>query len=161
MKKTNLSGGIIFIGLGFFFLFYNLFEFNFSSIALLWPMLIFFMGLFFEWEYLSKKKTPGLLVPGGIFLILGVLFEFEILTHWSYAEYTWPLYPFAVAFGLFQLYLFTDRPRPLLIPILILSGVPILTYLALFFSTLSTLINFGIVIPLLLILLGILILFRS
>lgn len=161
MKKANLFGGIIFIGLGFLFLFYNLFEFNFSSIALLWPLLILFMGLFFEWGFFIEKKTPGLLVPGGIFLVLGILFEFEILTHWSYAEYTWPLYPFAVAFGLFQLYLFTGRPRPLLIPILILSGVPVLAYITLFFSALSTLINFGIVIPLLLILLGIFILFRS
>lgn len=161
MKKENIFWGIILIGLGTLLLSYNFFEFHFASLALLWPMLIVLMGLLFEWGYFSQKKNPGVLVPGGIFLVIGILFQFETLTHWSYAEYTWPIYPFAVAFGLFQLYLYSNRPRPLLIPILMLSGVTLLAYLALFFNALSAVINFGLLIPMILIFIGLIILFRK
>jgi predicted membrane channel-forming protein YqfA (hemolysin III family) len=102
-----------------------------------------------------------LLVPGGIFLVTGLVFEFETLTHWHYAEYTWPLYLLAVAFGLFQLYLFSNRPRPLLIPVFILSGVTILAYLTMIYGALSSIVNFGLVIPLFLILIGLVIMFRK
>lgn len=161
MKKRNLFWGIVLVALGIFLLSYNLFGFHLRSIPKLWPFLIILMGAFFEWSYFSQKKNPGLLVPGGIFLLTGLVFEFEMLTHWSYAEYTWPIYPLAVAFGLFQLYLFSDRPRPLLIPVLILSGVTLLAYLTMIFGALSSIVNFGLIIPLFLILVGLVIMLRK
>ena len=161
MKKENLFWGIVLIGLGTLLLSYNLFGLRLGSLASLWPLIFILMGTFFEWSYFSQKKNPGLLVPGGIFLVTGVLFLFETLTHWIYAEYTWPIYPFAVAFGLFQLYLYSKRPRPLLIPIFILCGVTLFAYIAMIFNALSAVINFGLVISLFLILIGLIILLRK
>jgi hypothetical protein len=161
MKKENLFWGIILIGLGTLLLGYNLFGLRLGRLTSHWPLIIIVIGAFFDWAYFSQKKNPGLLVPGGIFLITGILFEFEMLTHWNYAEYTWPIYPFAVAFGLFQLYLFSKRPRPLLIPIFILGGVSLLAYIVMLFNALSTFVNFGFVIPIFLILIGIIILLRK
>lgn len=161
MKKENLFWGIVLIGLGTFLLSYNLFGLRLGSLTSLWPLIFILIGAFFEWSYFSQKKNPGLLVPGGIFLVIGILFLFETLTHWNYSEYTWPIYPFAVAFGLLQLYLSSNRPRLLLIPVLILNGVTLLAYGTMIFSALSTIVNFGLVISLFLILIGIIILLRK
>lgn len=161
MKKGNLFWGIVLVALGVFFLSYNLFGFHLRSIPKLWPLLIILMGAFCEWSYFCQKKNPGLLVPGGIFLVTGLVFEFETLTQWRYAAYTWPIYPLAVAIGLFQLYLFSNRPRPLLIPVLLLSGVTLLAYLTIIFGALSSIVNFGLIIPLLLIFIGLVIMLRK
>lgn len=161
MKKENLFWGIVLVGLGILLLSYNLFGFRLSSIPKLWPLLVILMGAFFEWGYFSQKKNPWLLVPGGIFFVTGLLFEFETLTQWNYVEYTWPVYPLAVAFGLFQLYLFTNRQRPLLIPVFILSAVTFLAYLTMIFGALSSIVNFGLIIPLFLILIGFVIMLRK
>lgn len=161
MKKEKLFWGIVLVGLGILLLSYNLFGFRLTSIPSLWPLLVILLGAYFEWGYFSQKKNPGLLVPGGIFLVIGLVFEFETLTHWYYTEYTWPLYLLAVAFGLFQLYLVSGRPRPLLIPVLLLSAVTFLAYLTMIYSALSSIVNFGLIIPLLLILIGLIIMLRK
>ncbi len=161
MKKENLFWGIVLVGLGILLLSYNFFGFRLNSIPSLWPLLVILLGAYFEWGYFSQKKNPGLLVPGGIFLVTGLIFEFETLTHWHYAEYTWPLYLLAVAFGLFQLYLFSDRPRLLLIPILLLSAVTFSACLTMIYGALSPIVNFGLIIPLLLILIGLIIMLRK
>ncbi|MNC42577.1 hypothetical protein D3C75_913950 [compost metagenome] len=43
-------------------------------------------------------------------------------------EYTWPGFPFAVAFGLLEFYWFGGRNRWLLIPIFILTSVSVLFF---------------------------------
>ena len=161
MKKENLFWGIVLVGLGILLLSYNLFGFRLNSIPSLWPLLIMLMGAYFEWGYFRQKKNPGLLVPGGIFLVVGLVFGFETLTRWNYAEYTWPLYLLAVAFGLFQLYLSSNRPRPLLIPILLLCSVTLLAYLTMIYGALSSIVNFGLIIPIFLILIGLVIMLRK
>jgi hypothetical protein len=71
----------------------------------------------------SKKQNAGLLVPGGILFVLSILFMFEEMTGWYFSGFTWPIYLFAVAFGLFELWLFGGHKFGLLIPIFILSGL--------------------------------------
>ncbi|AFL99682.1 MULTISPECIES: hypothetical protein [Desulfitobacterium] len=161
MEKNKGILGILLIGLGTILLCSNLFGFRFGNIAIHWPLLIIALGAVFEWLYLSDKKNPGLLVPGGILLVLGFLFEFEMLTDWRFSEYTWPIYLLAVAFGLFQLYLASDRRRGLLVPVGVLSGIALLSYLAYIFKAISAAINFGILVPLILIVLGLLLIFRK
>jgi hypothetical protein len=78
----------------------------------------FFLGF-----YLSeaKKQQAGLLVPGGKLFVLSILFMFEEMTGCSFSDNTWPIYLFAVAFGLFELWFFDGRSFGHLIPIFILS----------------------------------------
>lgn len=161
MEKNKMILGILLTGLGVVLLCSNLFGFQFGNIAVHWPLVIILLGAIFEWTYLAEKKNPGLLVPGGILLVIGFLFEFEMLTDWRFSEYTWPVYLLAVAFGLFQLYLATERPRGLLVPIAILSGIALISWLSSIFMALSLVINFGLLIPLILIVLGLLLIFRK
>jgi hypothetical protein len=86
------------------------------------------LGLFFHWLYffVNKQRGAGLLIPGGILLVSGVVCQISMLLgNW---QYTWPGFPLAVAFGLLEFYWFSGRNRWLLIPIFILSGVSFLFF---------------------------------
>lgn len=77
------------------------------------------------------KKAPeqaGLLVPGGMFLVLGCLFWFETATGWAYSAMTWPVYIWAPALGLFELWYFGGRKTGALIPALILTAAGALCF---------------------------------
>ena len=87
--------------------------------ATFWPMILIFISLFFHAGYYSNRKNVGLLVPGGILLTLGVVFQTSEL--WNMYNVMWPGVILAPAVGLFELYYFGDREKGLLIPIGILS----------------------------------------
>lgn len=78
-----------------------------------WPALILLLGAAFHIPIFGPKpvKNAGLLVPGGILLITGILFVFETATNWSYSGVTWPVYLLATAFGLFELWLFGGKQK--------------------------------------------------
>ncbi|AGA68559.1 hypothetical protein Desdi_1042 [Desulfitobacterium dichloroeliminans LMG P-21439] len=160
MERNKSFLGILLIGVGGILLSANLLGFQFGMIATHWPLLLILLGLFFEGAYLADKKAPGMLVPGGILLVIGFLFEFEMLTHWRFSEYTWPIYLLAVAFGLLQLYFASDRPRGLLFPIAILSSIAVIAYLSFIYNALAVTVNLGLIIPLILIVSGLLIILR-
>ena len=123
MRKTNYIWGILMIALGGLLLSENIFDFSLFSPMLFLPMLILGLGLSFEAAYFINKRYPGLLVPGGILTTIGFLFFFEVTTNWQFANLTWPIYVLSVAVGLFQFYLFSGRPKGLLIPVIILLAV--------------------------------------
>lgn len=121
MKRFNILVGSLFIlfgvALGISLLTDLKFEF--------WPFFILIPGLIFELAFFKspKRSDPGLLVPGGILTVIGLLYFFETLTGWKYSAHTWPVYMFAVAVGLFQLYIFGKKEKGLLIPVYILTGI--------------------------------------
>lgn len=105
-----------------------------------WPSLFLLLpGILFHSGYFSgSRRNPGLLVPGGIFLVLGIVFQINmIFGGW---DITWPLVIFSVAFGLFELYIFGNREKGLLIPIGILGG---LSFIFFFSFSLSKLLSFN------------------
>lgn len=119
-----------------------------------WPMIVLMIGVVFELVYFVSLKAPGFLVPGGILTTYGLLFFFEVATNWSFAAYTWPVYIIGVAVGLFQLYLFSGKPRGLLITVGILAGVAITALIVIMFRIFLSTVDLGLVIPGLLILVG-------
>ena len=125
MRKSNYIWGLIMILLGGLLLSSDFLNFGILSPMLFLPILILGIGLSFEAGYFMNRKAPGLLVPGGILTTIGMLFFFEVTTNWKFAGYTWPIYILAVVIGLFQLYLFSGRPKGLLIPIFILLSVAV------------------------------------
>jgi hypothetical protein len=93
----------------------------------LWAFAALGVGLGFEISFfINGKKNPSVLIPGGILTIIGMLFVFEEFTGWKYSDYTWPVYVFAVAFGLFQAFIFGgNKSQKLLLPIFILLSISV------------------------------------
>lgn len=157
MKKGSILWGIFLIAIGVLFLINRFFNLNLLSAARLWPLIILSLGLIFEASYFLNRKDPGILVPGGILTTIGALFLFETMTGWRFSANTWPVYPLAVAIGLFQLYLFGGQNKGLLIPVAILAGVSLTAFSVMAFGqVMSTLL-----LPLGLILLGAYIIFKG
>lgn len=136
MNRFNTILGLIFIALGLIFLGSQTFHLYFFGMEYMWPVFILIPGLLFEYGYAANRKNSGLLVPGGMLTVIGCLFFFETFTGFRYAEYTWPTYPLAVAFGLFQLYLANGKNRALLIPVFIIGGFALVAFAFLFFGRL-------------------------
>lgn len=163
MRKENMFFGILFILIGCALLFTNyvldiqIFDFGQNDF---WPFIVIGVGVIFEASYFLSRRAPGLLVPGGIITVCGLLFLFEVATNWKYAAYTWPIYIFSVAFGLFQLYFFGARRKGLLIAasiVLLTTGIGVIIAL---FQSLSKWSDFGsIVIAAFLIIVGLVVVF--
>ena len=163
MRKSNTFLGGLFIIVGAILLSAK-YLFGSSLIHLgpddFWPMIVLMLGVMFELVYFITMKAPGFLVPGGILTTYGILFFFEAATDFHYAQYTWPVYILGVAIGLFQLYLFSGRPKGLLIAVGILTGLALTSFIVILFSIVLGSMDFGIVIPVVMIGIG-LILFLS
>ena len=160
MKSKNGFWGILLIFIGGLLILNNFLSFHFLSIRYLWPLFLLVPGLSFEIEYFTSKKNSGLLVPGGILTVLGLNFLFETYTSFQFATYTWPIYPLAVAIALFQFYLFTHRPKGLLIPIFILTGVSLFSYASVLLEN-SAWFSWNLLFPILLVVLGVCILLNN
>jgi hypothetical protein len=161
MKRGGSFWGILLIILGILSLSNRIFGFNLFSMNYLWPLFVLIPGLIFEFSFFTTRRSPGILVPGGILSTIGFLFLFETLTNLNFSEYTWPIYPLSVAIGLFQLYLFDRRQPGLLIPVFILAGISIISFLSMVFGNILTWLNYSLLIPVALILIGVYILFKN
>ena len=161
MSKSGVFGGLFLVVVGGLLLANNLGEWHMFSMERLWPIFVLISGLVFELGYFSRDRNTGFLVPGGILTIMGLLFFFETFTDWQFAAFTWPIYPLAVAIGLFQLYIFSGRPRALLAPVFILTAVTGVAIATMFINTIQQWINLGLVFPILLVLAGLLLILRS
>lgn len=157
MKRKNYLWGVLLIAIGIILLADKVLNIGILYTVNLWPIFVLVPGLIFELSYFTSGRNPGLLVPGGILTTIGFLFFFETFTGWSFSEYTWPIYPLAVAIGLFQLYLFSRRPSGLLIPVFILSAVSIISFV----SKIYSIFDFTLVFAALAILAGLYILYKT
>ncbi|WP_129409419.1 LiaI-LiaF-like domain-containing protein [Marinitoga lauensis] len=119
-KNKNLFGGIILVLLGIYLILSNIFDIKFSW-NFIWPIFILLPGLKFEYDYYSKRKHSGILVPGGLLTTIGVLFYFCAFFGYDNLEYLWPTFILAPAIGLFQMYLVTKR-KEIMYPVIVLGG---------------------------------------
>jgi hypothetical protein len=162
MKRNNsiLGGILVIIGA---LLLVAKYMFNSSFLSLgpddYWPMIVLMIGVGFELAYFVPLKAPGLLVPGGILTTCGFLFFFETMTNWHFAAYTWPVYILSVAIGLFQLYLYSGKPRGLLVAIGISGGIAAASLLIILFRVFLGVVDITLVIPAVLVLGGLFLLF--
>lgn len=130
MKERRVLLGFIFICIGIAFFLQKAGVIHISA-GSAWPFLFIIMSAGFHAGFIFVKKAPeqaGLLVPGGIFLVLGCLFWFETATGWAYSAMTWPVYIWAPALGLFELWYFGGRKTDALISALILTAAGALCF---------------------------------
>jgi len=126
-----------------------------------WPALFIILpGLALHSVFFSgKKREAGILVPAGILITLGVTIQLCMLTGaWHLLV---PGSIMSVAVGLFELYFFGNRDKGLLIPVSILTVTSLF-----FFDVFYSRILFGLslqrnIIPIALIILGLVIMFRN
>lgn len=163
MRRGNLFIGALLIICGCIMLFAR-YVLGYELISLkrgdFWPFIVLAAGMTFELLYFSTRKYSGFLVPGGILTTIGLLFLFEVATDWRFAAYTWPFYIIAPAVGLFQLYLFTGRPKGLLIASSIVGGVGVLALALIIFELFVSVVDVALVIPFVLIGIGALLVLR-
>lgn len=127
-RRGYVVAGALLVILGGLFLLRNLGVLEFGifnigfMIAKFWPTLFLVIpGLLFHSVFFSgKSRDAGLLVPGGILLVLGITFQINML--FGMWHIMWPFYIMSVAVGLFELYVFGNREKGLLIPVGILAG---------------------------------------
>lgn len=155
MKTSNTLTGLIIIVIGVLLLFMNFgwIDFDFDY---LWPLFILIPGLIFEISFFSTRKNPGVLVPGGILTTIGLLFYANIILGWHIMDELWPVFPLAVAIGLFQLYIFDKRETGVLIASSIVGGFALISLSFTLFS-----ISYDLVFPVLLIVLGMMVIFKK
>lgn len=168
-RRNNIVIGIIFIALGAMFLLnsLNIFNFYFSIfnfaflIRKFWPALFLILpGIAFHSAFFSgKNRDAGILVPAGILLTIGITAQISMM--FGLWHVMWPGFILAVAVGLFELYLFGNRDKGLLIPVAILGTVSLI-----FFDVFSLRMMLGfrsgkIIISLVLILIGLSIILKN
>jgi len=141
MNNKNYFWGFFLIIIGILLLRARFFGIQLFHMERLWPVFVLVPGLCFNRAYFSTRKAPGLLVPGGIVTTIGLLFFFETMTNWHFSQYTWPIYPLAVAVGLFQLYIFGEQKRRLLVPVGILILVSAISFICMIFGNIFRIIN--------------------
>ncbi len=155
MKKINSIFGLLLLLIGAMLILSN-----FGVIEIvwdnLWPLFLLIPGIVFELSYFIYRKDAGLLVPGGILITYGLLFLVNVNYGWHLMDNLWPIFPLGVAIGLFQLYLFGEREKGLLIPIGILGAISLF-----FLINNLVFIDFGLLAGILLVLIGIWIIFKK
>lgn len=156
-KRSNLVLGALLVTAGILFLLSNLGFMHFDW-NLLWPLALLIPGIYLHFAFFTGiDRNPGILVPAGILTTYGVIFYANVIFGWQLMTTLWPLFLLGVAIGLFELYMFGNRDKGLLIPIFILGGIggsALLRNFVMF--DLKTYL-----VPALLIILGLLVIFRK
>jgi hypothetical protein len=128
-KETrSLIWGIILILIGFLFLGNNLDWFYFDWHDL-WPTVLILGGIFFWLGWLSNRKEFGLLMPGSILLVYGIMFQYSALNGWYYMDELWPGFLLGPGLGFLFMYLLGNREKGLLVPAFILIGLAALFWI--------------------------------
>jgi hypothetical protein len=152
INTKSLITGIILIALGIILLGDNL-GFFYVSMDTFWPWFMIAAGAFFLVGWMSNREKYGLLMPATILLVYGFLFLYTTHGRWWRMEDLWPFFLIGPGLGFLLMYQFGTKDKGLLVPASILLGLGIIFLIGegtgRFFW------------PLLLILLGILVLFRS
>jgi hypothetical protein len=120
-----INGGIL-IALGCIFLAYNLYDFDVETY---WPVFFLIPTVLCLGAFISNRRNAGTLVPVGVFVIMGSMFQYCEFYGWHNMEWMWPGFLLGPGIGLFLFYL-VNRERGLLIPASILTGLSVIFFLA-------------------------------
>jgi hypothetical protein len=160
-EKKNIVFGLLLIFIGLL-LFAGIFlHVNFITMHYLWPLFVLIPGLLFELSYFIERRAPGILIPGGILMTIGLLFFFEVFTNWSFSSNTWPVYIISVAVGFYQYYFFAGRSGGILFTAVLLTVIATVAVLSDACYHFFSIIPGKIIVPALFVVAGLYILFHG
>jgi hypothetical protein len=143
--NTRLVWGGFFVFVGIVLLIGNFTDLYMGE---LWPVLVIAGGLAFVLGYFLNRDNYGLLMPGALLVVNGLLFLTCSLDGWYHMESLWPVFILAPALGFLAMYCGGVRETGLLIP----AGILFVIGLSFLFVSLDV----GEFWPILLILVGVL-----
>jgi hypothetical protein len=112
--------GIVLIVVGVLFLIANIADYSLESF---WPVFVLGPGVAFIVMSFRDRANYGLLMPGTILTVVGLLFFACTMYGWGLMEHLWPLFIMGPGLGFVMMYLFGKHERGLLIPAGILIGL--------------------------------------
>lgn len=160
MKNRNVFWGLLFVFAGILWIANTYLSVQIFNAKNMWPLFVLLPGICFELCYVITKKTPGMLLIGGILTITGLLFAFEQFTEWKYSNETWPVYLIALAVGLLQYFLVVKKKSFLIISILLIL-VAVCAFINMFFGNVFKVVEMAYVVPGIMILIGLAFLFNA
>jgi len=127
-QAGKMGWGVVLIGIGALLILGNLgIVPTFGQlIRVFWPMIIIFAALMFHVGFYSNNKLYGLLMPGGLLLTVGIVCQTSVI--FNLWDFMWPGFILAPAVGLFEMYVFGNRSKGLLIPVGILTGLSLIFF---------------------------------
>jgi hypothetical protein len=119
-SQKSLLPGFILIALGILLL---LPKFTDISMHHLWPLVVLGGGILFFVGFFINRSDYGLLMPGTILTVTGLVFLYCTFEGWYIMRDLWPFFLVAPGLGFALMYLFGKKEQGLLIPGGILLGL--------------------------------------
>lgn len=115
MKTSNIIMGIGLVIFGFLFLFdtWSFVSFNFADF---WPIILILTGTAFLVGFWRSKSNYGILMPGTVLIIYGLMFLISASFGWENMGKLWPGFLFGPGLGFLLMYWFGKREKGLLVP---------------------------------------------
>ena len=119
MKRSNIMMGIALIIFGILFLSDSLYDISYNM-GDFWPIFIILIGVSFLVSFWHKRSNYGVLMPGTILTVYGLMFLLSTSFGWHNMERLWPGFLFGPGLGFAMMYFFGSREKGLLVPAFIL-----------------------------------------
>lgn len=111
MNRQSAAVGILVLAVGLVILLGKLGLFAFIG-SVFWPLFILVPGVLLHVLYFGRMVPSVVLIPAGILTVVSVALLLGNWFGWGLMKYIWPLFPFAVAVGLYEYSIFSyHRPK--------------------------------------------------
>jgi len=111
VNRQSAAVGIGVVAVGLIILLGKLGVFSFIG-SVFWPMFVLIPGVLLHVLYFGRMVPSIVLIPAGILTVVSVVLLIGNWFGWGLMKYLWPLFPFAVATGLYEYYIFGyDRSK--------------------------------------------------
>jgi len=105
LNRQSAAVGIGIVAVGLIILLGKLGVFAFIG-AVFWPLFILIPGVLLHVLYFGRTVPSIALIPAGILTVVSIILMIGNWFGWGLMKYMWPLFPFAVAVGLYEYYVF-------------------------------------------------------
>jgi len=128
VNRQSAAIGIGVVAVGIIILLGKLGVFAFLG-AMFWPLFVLIPGVLLHVLYFGRMVPSVALVPAGILTVVSVVLMIGNWFNWGLLKYLWPLFPFAIAVGLYEYYIFGySRPKQLWLASMGLAGFALLSF---------------------------------